>query len=139
MPPILIVDDDPLNREMLRDVLTASGHHVTEAEDGHEGLRRYRPSQTDLVISDVLMPKKSGLELVGELRQFHPEARVIVCGSTGEAELSRARTLGALRTFEKPFSVSKVLAAVEELLGRAKSHPATGGRIDDGVTEGSER
>ena len=130
--------DTPERMRLLRDVLTASGHYVMEAADGHEGLRRYRPSQTDLVISDVLMPGKTGLELVGELRQIHPEARVIVCGSTGEAELSRARTLGALRTFEKPFSVFKVLEAVEELLGKAKTHSTAGGRIGNEATGGSE-
>jgi CheY-like chemotaxis protein len=116
MSCILIVDDDYLNREMLRDVLEASGHQVVEASGGTDALRRYRPQQIDLVLSDVLMPGKTGLEFLGELRQINPDARVIVYGSTGETDLVRATNLGALRTFPKPFSTAGVIRAITHAL-----------------------
>lgn len=55
MASILIIEDDPMGRELLRDILESAGHDVTEADNGEDGVKRYRPGDTDLVITDILM------------------------------------------------------------------------------------
>lgn len=132
MACILIADDDPFNRELMRDLLEAAGHQVSEASDGVEALRYYRPGGVDLVICGVYMRGKSGLELLGELRNIHPDAPVIVCGHRNPSEQARARNLGAVRTFEKPVRPAEILRAVEDVVSRPGMQvpPAAGGAPD---------
>ncbi len=64
MASILIVDDDPSMRGFLRSLLEADGHQIREAGNGHLGLLLYREAPTDLVITDLLMPERDGMELI---------------------------------------------------------------------------
>ena len=123
MGRILVIDDDDQIRALLRKALELSGHEVVEASNGKEGIRVYEEQPADLVITDILMPEKEGLECILELRRLDPAVRVIAISggirSNTMDVLEVAGRFGACRTFWKPFDLAKVVAAVrEELEGR---------------------
>ena len=123
MSRILVIDDEHQIRAMLREALELLHHEVQEAKNGEEGVRLYQTQPSDLVITDILMPEKEGLECILELRRINPAVRVIAIsgGSRFHAMdvLDVASRLGATRTFRKPFDLGEVVAAVqEELEGR---------------------
>jgi two-component system, chemotaxis family, chemotaxis protein CheY len=117
---ILIIDDEDQPRRMLQQVLTRAGYEVIEARDGHEGLQRFRATPTDIIITDILMPEKEGLETIIDIRREFPGVKIIAMsggGRTGNLNfLDVARRLGARRTLEKPFDLQAMLGAVSELL-----------------------
>ena len=120
MPRILIIDDDPQARALLRQALERAGHTVLEAADGQEGLQYYRASPTDLIITDILMPEREGLETIMALRKEFPDVKIIAISGGGRAGrldfLDIAARLGAQRTFRKPFNLRELLAAVREVV-----------------------
>jgi CheY-like chemotaxis protein len=120
MAHILIIDDDPPMRRMLRQALEREGYGVIEAQDGHEGLQYYRAAPTDLIITDILMPDKEGLETIMELRQDFPRARIIaISGGTKLGRLNflaMAQKLGAQYTLQKPFSLQEMLEIIRQAL-----------------------
>lgn len=127
MPPnpapakrILVIDDDPDMRESLAKVLEAKGHEVIVAGDGQEGMAAFRAHSPDLVITDLVMPRKEGLETIMELRRDHPNTRIIaMSGGTRHDEtvfLRAAQKLGAHRWLQKPFGLDQLLGAVNDLL-----------------------
>lgn len=120
MARILIIDDEDQARRMLCQVLDRAGYDVIEARDGVEGLQRFRETPTDLVITDILMPEKEGLETIMDFRREFPETKIIAMsdgGRTGNLNfLEVARRLGAQRTLQKPFGLQEMLKAVHELL-----------------------
>jgi two-component system response regulator (stage 0 sporulation protein F) len=111
---ILVIDDEAIIRVLLRSALEASGHEVTEATNGREGLDLYRKKPVDLVITDILMPELNGLDMLMELTREFLDAKVIaISGAGGERNvLDVAKLLGARRTFPKPFSIPDLLSAV---------------------------
>ena len=117
MARVLIVDDEQNMRNALRAALEGAGHEVVDAFEGEEGLSRYREKPADLVILDLVMPGKDGLETLGELIKESPEPRIIAISGT-PLYLPMATDLGATRTFAKPFSMKELLKAVEELTGQ---------------------
>jgi CheY-like chemotaxis protein len=120
MPSILIIDDDPDIRRLLRATLEQDRHLVLEASDGAEGLRRWRESRPDLVITDLVMPGKDGLDTLFELVSLDPRVKVIAMtgGNWREAtdRLHDARLFGAVRTVAKPFTLSEMVRVVGEVL-----------------------
>src|SRR3989338_2017552 len=114
MATILIIDDEEIIRVLLRSALEEAGDEVTEAANGREGLELYRHRQTDLVITDILMPELNGLDMLLELTREFLDAKVIaISGAGGEKNvLDVAKLLGARQTFPKPFSLSLLLGAV---------------------------
>ena len=120
MSRILIIEDEEQTRRMIVEVLQRAGYEVSEARDGVEGLRRYRESPTDLIITDILMPGKEGLETIMELRRDFPRIKIIAMsggGRTGNLNfLDIAERLGAQRTLQKPFHLQEVLQCVQALL-----------------------
>jgi YesN/AraC family two-component response regulator len=116
MAVVLIIDDEEAVRGLLREALEFAGHQVAEARNGQEGLQRYRAGPTDLVITDILMPEKNGLELIEELRHSFPSTKIIALTGGGQEFLNRAKQLGAHRGYEKPVHLWEVLAAVQELI-----------------------
>jgi len=120
MARILVIDDEENVRDLLRDVLEERGHEVLEASDGDLGSALYRERPADLVITDIIMPNKEGLETILDLRRDYPEVKIIAI--SGGSRVGRhdvlplARTLGALRTFSKPFNLRELIDAVDELL-----------------------
>ena len=115
---ILIVDDALLVREMLRDILTEGGFEVVgEARDGIAALERFRVLEPDLVVLDIVMPRKSGVDALAELIAERPDAKVLICSALGqEALIEEARSAGALGFIVKPFSPGDVTAAIRRAL-----------------------
>lgn len=121
MKRILIIDDDSQFRQMLRQVLERQGYEIVEAQDGEEGIRRYRQAPTDLIITDIIMPKKEGVETIIELKRDFPDVKIIAIsgGSRGIDALdclSYVKGLRVSRVFAKPFDRKEFLEAIQELL-----------------------
>ena len=116
MATILIIDDDPQIRRVLVQVLTRVGHEPIEAEDGKEGLNQFRAHKPDLVVTDILMPVKEGLETIRELRGEAPGVAIIAMSGGDPLFLDIAEMLGADVTLRKPFTTSEFLQAIDRLL-----------------------
>lgn len=124
MSRILLIEDDDLLRNTLRRTLVRAGYDVDDVPNGKAGLETYRRLRSDLVITDIVMPDKEGLETISELRRLAPDVKIIAVsgGGTGRADdyLGMARRLGATRTLAKPFSNDEILAVVAEVLSRER-------------------
>ncbi len=120
MSRILVLEDSAKLRELLRETLEAAGHEVTEAPDGDAGLKQFRRAPADLVITDIFMPEKDGLDVIQELRVDFPGVKIIAVSSGGRHEkdtyLLAASRMGADRVIEKPFEMQDLAAAVQQLL-----------------------
>jgi len=125
MSRILVVDDEEGIRTSIRRVLELDGYEVTLAADGDEGELRFRENHPDLVITDIVMPGKNGLEMLSNLKADFPDMKAIVMsgggGQTSGAEdlaflLSVAEGMGIHRTITKPFELADVLSAVRAAL-----------------------
>ena len=118
MARILVIDDEPQVRRLLQIMLARAGHDVVEAADGMEGLAAVRARRPDLVVTDILMPNKEGIETIRELRREAPELPILVIsGDPGSAlYLEIATMLGARAALNKPFRHADLLLAVEGLL-----------------------
>lgn len=114
MATILVIDDEEIIRVLLRSALEGEGYEVTEAANGREGLDLYRRKPSNLVITDILMPEMSGLDMLLELTREFLNAKVIAVSGAGEEKnvLDVAKLLGARQTFKKPFSIPDLLGAV---------------------------
>ena len=119
MARILVVDDELQMRQMLRQALECRGHTIDEAADGREALRHFDRQRPDLVITDLVMPEKEGIETIQALRRKCPEIPIIAISGGGrvgpENYLAMAGQMGANRTFAKPFHVDEILTAVRDL------------------------
>lgn len=121
MARILIIDDDDQVRKMLRLTLNAAGFDVIEAQDGTVALKLfYQNPLVDLVITDLIMPEKEGIETIMEIRRNFPKVPIIAISGGGRIDpsdyLSLAKKLGAQITLEKPFSRQDIIDAVNELI-----------------------
>jgi CheY-like chemotaxis protein len=120
MAQILIIEDDLEVRAMLRELLHRAGHTVTEAADGQEGIHCYRTNKADLIITDLFMPVKEGLETIVDLRREFPDLKIIaISGGNREGSgsyLKAAQLCGASRIFHKPFEIADLLTAITDLL-----------------------
>ena len=112
-------DEDPL-RELLCEILRARGHQVTEASDGQKAIRALKAGEWDLIITDILMPKANGTELLKEVRAEGRHVPCIVISGRGEDILKQqALALGAAVCLRKPFDIVDILKAVDEALATA--------------------
>lgn len=122
MTKILIIDDDPGVRRVMARTLTIAGHQVEEAKDGIDGIAAYHRHLPDLVITDIVMPEKEGIEVIRELRhkaQFLPI--IAISGSeNGDFYLDMAISLGANAYLKKPFNSAQLLQMVRDLPTRAR-------------------
>lgn len=118
MPPsILIVDDDAPIRSVLRRKLEQYQYDVCEAADGNEAIRALETTRFDLVITDIIMPEKDGIETICFLRLKQPEVKIIaISAPSNQLFLESARGLGAERVFTKPLKLAELADAVQELL-----------------------
>jgi CheY-like chemotaxis protein len=123
MAVILVIDDETLMRRMVQRILVPEGHTVLEAENGTIGIDMVRSHAPDIVITDILMPEKEGLETIRELRRLNPAIKIIAMsgGSAGQDApvLHWAERLGAHATLAKPFRAAELQDAVSRLLGSA--------------------
>ena len=120
MATILIVDDDPDVLKMLGSCLERAGHQVSRATDGEVGLSQFHRVRPQLVITDLIMPNKEGLELIMSLNQEKSRPQIIAISGGGklapESYLPLADKIGADAILEKPFLPSTLLAMVGRLL-----------------------
>jgi two-component system response regulator (stage 0 sporulation protein F) len=125
---ILIIDDDEQIRALLRQVLEKAGYTVIEARNGEEGLRLFRQTPPALVITDLLMPDKDGLEVIMALHRESPPVRIIaLTGGKKEFDfLDTAKLLGAHRLMRKPVTRAELLQAVQDELQGGSLHKGRG-------------
>ncbi|MBI4873796.1 MAG: response regulator, partial [Acidobacteria bacterium] len=117
---ILIADDEAAVRGLLRTILEAGGYEVLEAADGKQALEQARAGGVGLVITDLVMPEKEGLELILALRKEAPGAGIIaISGAFGGEFLKVAQLMGAHAVLAKPVSAKSLLAKVAEVLTRS--------------------
>lgn len=117
-PSVLIAEDDEAIRGLVRQCLEGAGYDVCEAANGNEALRALRAMPFDLVITDILMPEKDGLETIVFVRKHRPQTKVIaISGNQNQLFLNNACGLGAARVLTKPFRPRELLDLVTELLG----------------------
>ena len=117
---ILVIDDDDQFRGMLRQTLEHAGYEVTDAPNGKEGIRVFRENPADLVITDIIMPEKEGIETIKELRRDFPDVKIIAISGGGRigpvSYLKMAKGLGAQCTLTKPIEREELLKTVMELI-----------------------
>jgi CheY-like chemotaxis protein len=124
---ILIIDDEPALRMLVRRMLESAGHDVVEAEHGRAGVELYEKQAFDVVVTDIIMPESEGLETVRRLRGIAPGLRIVAIsgGGRGAADyLGMASAFGANATLPKPFRREELLACVEgRSSGRSADQP----------------
>lgn len=124
MSKILVLDDEPSILLMIKKMLEKAGYEVSIASNGKEGMRLFEKDKHDLVISDIIMPEKEGLETIFELRRMHPNLKIIAISGGGrispDGYLPGAKLLGANMVFQKPLVQKEFLSAVASLLAE---HP----------------
>ena len=120
MAKILVVDDEPDLREILKVMLEGAGHEVTVAGDGHAATRLLGTERVDLILTDIFMPGKDGLETIMEIRRDHPAVKIIAMSGGGRTGalgyLDDAVRLGAVGSILKPFEEARVLRTVRDAL-----------------------
>lgn len=114
---ILIVGEDQSEREMLADVLKTAGYRVREASNGKEAMAQISTDSPELLLTDIVMPEKDGLELLQDVRRQYPNIVTIAMSGSTRAEryLAIARLLGAKSTLEKPLSIDQLLWTLREV------------------------
>jgi DNA-binding response OmpR family regulator len=116
---ILLIDDDEPFRKLVTVMLTSAGYSVQEASDGAVGIAAYRQEHADMVLTDILMPEKEGLQTIRELRQIDPDVKIIAMSVEGEGRfghLTIALRMGALRILHKPFTRDELLKTIAEVI-----------------------
>ena len=120
MARILLIDDEEPVRTLLRKMLEQFGHTVIEARGGTEGLALFPHAHVELVITDIVMPDKDGLEVLRELRRMDPSVKILaISGADVDRRavyLNTARLMGAATVLAKPFVADQLRAAIDELL-----------------------
>jgi YesN/AraC family two-component response regulator len=120
MRKVLIIDDEPYILLMLKKMLERAGYEVDLASNGREGMAIFEKSSADLVITDIIMPDKEGLELIIEMKKQCPGLKIIAMSGGGrispESYLECASHFGAEKVFQKPFRQKDLVSAVKELL-----------------------
>jgi CheY-like chemotaxis protein len=126
MARVLVIDDEEDVRRVVDVMLKNAGHDAVLAVDGNDALRQFRRQHFELIICDVFMPHKEGIETLKELRQLDPTVPIIMMsgvaptaylwGATHRDYLAMAEALGATRTIEKPFKYSQLIRLMQECL-----------------------
>src|SRR5947208_2442764 len=130
MTRLVVIEDEPAIRRGIVDALRASGYEVAEAADGQRGLDEAIRPGIDLVLLDLMLPRRGGLDVLMELRKGRPELPVIILTARGsEDDRVRGLRMGADDYVVKPFSARELLARVEAVLRRS----ARNGDNGDGV------
>jgi CheY-like chemotaxis protein len=128
MAKILVFDDEPSILLMIKKMLEKAGHEVDVALNGKEGMTIFERNKPDLLITDIIMPEKEGLETIFELRRKYPDLKIIAISGGGrigpDGYLPGAKLLGANAVFTKPLIPKEFLQTISDLLGEKKSFTA---------------
>ena len=120
MTTILLIDDDPLVAFTVERMLQGAGHTIVRATDGEKGIKILKDGKVDLVITDIIMPVKEGIETIREIREHDTKIPVIAVSGGGHGSggnyLRMAQALGATEVLAKPFEQDELLAAVNRCL-----------------------
>lgn len=138
MQRILIIDDDHHILLMVKKMLERAGFEVDLASNGNEGLELFQKMQADLVITDIIMPEKEGLETIREMKRLRSDLKIIAMSGGGKISadnyLETAKIFGANLVLEKPFSQKTMIDAVNTLLGSSESNFTPGnGSVGPGL------
>ncbi len=120
MAKILVIDDDGAHRRMISLALGRAAHVIVEAKDGVEGLHCFREQHPRLVVCDIVMPEKEGIQTIVEIRSASPDVPIIAISGggidIGLNYLDLARKLGANAILSKPFRPAELVDLVDRLL-----------------------
>jgi DNA-binding response OmpR family regulator len=124
MAKILVLDDEPSILLMIKKMLEKAGHEVSVALNGKEGMVLFEKNMPEMLITDIIMPEKEGLETIFELRRRYPKLKIIAISGGGrispEGYLPGAKLLGADMVFQKPLVQKEFLDAISSLLNESK-------------------
>ncbi len=130
MARVLLIEDESAVRSVVKKILVRGGHDVVEAVDGLEGIEFFRGGDFDLVLTDLIMPRKEGIETIIEMKRERPDCSVIAISGGGQLPsagyLEVAALAGADRVLAKPVSRQDLLDAVDELLAQGGSAARSG-------------
>lgn len=120
MATILLVEDDELVRDMLTQLLQRASHTVVCAVNGEEATELLKKTKPDIMVTDIIMPKKSGITLISEVKNRHPTMEIIAISGGGRLDptgyLDLSESIGASVSFEKPVDNNALLMAIDLLL-----------------------
>lgn len=120
MSRILVIDDEELARFTIREILESAGFEVDEAENGRIGVEKQQATPFDLIITDIIMPEKEGVETIIDLKQAFPNLRIIAISGGGRTRnldfLKLSERFGASKLLAKPFTEGQLLEAVAEVM-----------------------
>ena len=126
MARILLIEDDDALRGVIAQSLTTGGHAVWQAADGRQGVDLFHAGKFDLVLTDLVMPGKEGIETIIELRRDHPLLKIIAMSGgmpRSKFYLDVAARLGAQRALAKPFTPAELLRTIDEVLAPPRPSP----------------
>jgi CheY-like chemotaxis protein len=135
MANILLIDDDLQVRELLTIMLTHYKHSVVTAENGEEALKVFKSRRPDLIITDILMPKKDGIETILELLELDKSIPIVaISGGRGamlssDFNLDSAKMIGANAILKKPFSHAQLQEAIKEAMDTPRFNPKSAGNF----------
>jgi DNA-binding NtrC family response regulator len=123
MARVLVIDDENDVRITVQQALEWHGHAVSLATNGREGIEMFRDAPYDLVVTDILMPEKEGIETIIELRKLQPAVKIVVISGGGRVNrhdfLDVAKKLGADAAVKKPFMIDEFCEVVNDCLAKA--------------------
>ncbi len=133
MKRILIIEDDPDQRTLLKTILDKAGYEVLEASNGKEGLRLFRQQSCDLVITDIFMAEEDGIETIIDLKTQKTGVKIVAVSGGGrwskhghtvraEEPLEIAKQVGAHRILKKPYKIKQMVDLVNDLLNQVTVH-----------------
>ena len=115
---IMIVDDDPLMRYIMRMIIEESGYIVVaEAGNGVEAVVKYSEVRPHIILMDVCMPSKNGIDATKDIVSFDKNAKVVICSTLGRQELVKvAQDVGALDVISKPFEIGHLKNVIHRVM-----------------------
>ena len=120
MEKILVLDDEEAIRKMLKKLLEKNGYEVITASDGVQGVKLFKEHLPELIITDLIMPEKEGLETIRDLKSIKKDVKIIAISGGGLSDpityLKLSEKLGASKSFSKPIDNAELLSEVKKLL-----------------------
>ena len=129
MKRVLVIDDEALARELIRRILEKEGYEIAEAVNGEQGVESFKSRPCDLVITDLVMPVKDGINTILEIRQLVPDLPILAVSGGGaiakERYLNAAGNIDGVTTLAKPFTRQQLIDAVAFCLENRDSQPSS--------------